>query len=208
MTIDIEKAIADLRNSKAGWVTRRDAAETLGRAAAEALAVLREHREEPDVDVRSVVQATLASLEQGSPLPPPTTPTQGLAEMVRACEKPQQREARAHKNGFAVEVTLPGDRHQCVYVLPGTGRDDTRLVRVFTVCGDPTPEASSWALRSNAKLVDCFFAAERIDSDERLLLVSNLVESELTAGALKKAIKQIAFYGDWLEDKLTGLDEF
>ena len=55
---EIDKAAKLLKDTKAGWVTRRDAVELLGQSAARALKVLREHLDEPDVDVhRSVVEA-------------------------------------------------------------------------------------------------------------------------------------------------------
>ena len=62
---EMEKAIAVLQNTKAGWVNRRDAVEYLVEAAGKAVHTLNAFREEPDVDVRMVVEKGLGRLSAG-----------------------------------------------------------------------------------------------------------------------------------------------
>ena len=61
MVKDVKKAIANLANRKAGWVTRRDAAEALGAAVSEATTALRAHADDSDSDVQSAVKRALGT---------------------------------------------------------------------------------------------------------------------------------------------------
>ena len=51
----LTKAIADLNNTRAGWVTRRDSAEALGKFARHALSALNSNSKDDDQDVRAAV---------------------------------------------------------------------------------------------------------------------------------------------------------
>ena len=41
-----------------------------------------------------------------------------------------------------------------------------------------------------------------------MVLARTFLASEATPAQVKAAVKEIAYYGDWLELKLTGLDDF
>ena len=47
------------------------------------------------------------------------------------------------------------------------------------------------------------------EGDEEFFdLVSSTIASETSPEEIKAAVKEVAFYGDWIENKLTGSDEF
>jgi len=203
---ELQKTARELGNREAGWVTRRDAAEVLGKVARQALAALDAHRADDDVDVRIAVERALGDVNA----PPPsemTDRTYGLRELAQGCAKEGCRVVAPHGAGFAIHVRIDDTRSQTVYVLPHQRRDGTSLVRVYSPCGEPADEVLRWAMRSNAKLVHCAFAVERIEEKEEVVLVNNFVHGKATPATVKASVKEIAFYADWLEKKLTGLDE-
>ncbi len=203
---ELQKTIRELGDRKAGWVTRRDAAEVLGNLARQSLAALDAHRADNDVDVRMAVARALGNINS----PPPselTDRTYSLKELVDGCAKPGSRTVEPHGKGYAIRVNIDDARGQAVYVMPHKRRDGTSLVRVYSYCGKPTDEVLNWAMRSNAKLVHCAFAVEPNGEKDQVVLVNNFVHGKATPAMVKASVKEIAFYADWLEKKLTGLDE-
>ncbi len=207
---EIDGAAKHLADTKAGWVDRRDGAATLGKAAAKALAALKAHEDEPDVDVRRAVEkalgeasAALTGVEPESAEPGKLT----LEQLVRACERPGKREVQASGNGFLVKVRTKGGRTQDVYVMPVTRLDGIELIRVYTLCGPASPEMSDWAMRTNAKLAQCAFALWEQDGEEQMALMNMYLAEDTTPREIHVAIKEIAYYGDWVEHKITGEDE-
>lgn len=201
----IEAAARTLGSADAGWVSRRDAALKLGTLAQEALDVLSKYREERDVDVRRGVEEALNQLD----LPAPgehTAPT-NLEDLVKLCERPGRRAVSAHGNGYVVTVSLPEGREQKVRVKPSKGRDGRAAIRVYTRCGEADEKTVTWTMHANAHLQHCAFALVDEKETQMILLVRNLDRDRVDAEELKATVKEVAFYGDWLERKLSGGDE-
>jgi hypothetical protein len=201
----IQKAADTLGDRSAGWVHRRDAAATLGSLAGEALAALHRFGEEPDIDVRGAVDQALsharAALEGVEP--EATRPrTYPVEELVGYCEKPGARDISRDGDTWTLDVALPSGRRHRVVVTPH--EDD--MVRVFAPCGPAKPEAADWALRTNLKLHHCALALADHDGETQLVLVRTFLKDEATPAAMKAAVKEVAFYGDWLEERLDGAD--
>ena len=195
-----------LANTKAGWVNRRDAAELLSDAACRALSALHTHHQDPDRDVRDAVQKGLAKAVAATAGVRPEG-GHSLAELARACAKPGEREVSPHGDGYDIEVHLKNDRHQCVHLIPFTRKDRTRLVRIFTHCGKPKADSLSWALQANMKLTHGALALDGEGDNARFVLVNCYLAEAATLAEVKASVKEIASFGDWLEEKLTGLDE-
>ncbi|MBI1321522.1 MAG: hypothetical protein GC168_21595 [Candidatus Hydrogenedens sp.] len=207
----LNEALEALKNPQAGWVTRRDAAELLGKVARKTVAVLESHRDDADVDVRKAVQEALDRIDrtqsaaQESPSEPDTPPT--LDALARSCAKRGEREVTAEGKGYCITVALPEGRAQRVYLNETARADRPPLLCVQTRCGTPDERTKLWALRSNAKLSHCAFALRDDGGREELLLVNNIDLRLATPDGVKAAVKEMAFYGDWIEHKLSGLDE-
>ncbi|MCP4639964.1 MAG: hypothetical protein GY851_06015 [bacterium] len=200
----------NLQNEKAGWVTRRDAAETLGKIASAALSVLNDHRDEMDVDVRRGVEEALghASAALAGVAPKARETAFSLADLARMCEKKDRRVVKPSGDGFVVDVTLKSGRGQAVFISPLKQKDGTELIRVFTYCGKVCPDSMKWALRANMKLSQGALAIDKAEGEERFVLLNCFIASEVTPMELKASVKEIAYYGDWMEHKLTGMDDF
>ena len=206
----IQQAAEKVRDTKAGWVTRRDAVQFLGDVAAEALAVLKKHAEEADVDVRRAVDESLqhASAGLAGIAPKSANRTYSLEELVRPCEKPGSRAVTQEGDEFVIDAQFKNGRSQRVHVSTFKSQDGRDMVRVFTKCGTGTEQAAEWSLRANMKLPHGAIALAEVDDVETLVVVNCHPIIRVSPAEIKDDIKAIAFYGDWLEKKLTGQDEF
>ena len=207
---EIVRATEDLRNTKAGWVTRRDAAEHLGRAAAMALVVLHEHREEMDTDVHRSIEKALGQASAALRGIAPEVPEKSysLEDLAKGCEKGEQRLVTPHGKGYMVKVQLHQGRHQDVSIDAFRRKDGIELIRVHTYCGACTEDRLAWALRANAKLIQGALALEGKEREEQFVLMNCFLAGEVSPREIKASVKEIAFYGDWIEQRLTGKDDF
>lgn len=207
---DIDAAAKDLADTNAGWVKRRDGADMLGKIAARALEKLREYQDELDVDVHRAVDDALsnASAALAGIKPVAQSRHYTLEELARSCERPGRRAVAPHEDGFVVQVEMKSGRRQAVFVMPHTLRDKTDLIRVFTRCGKPTDQSLEWALLANMKLSQGALAIRTEAGEKEFVLINCFMASETTPVEINDAVKQVAFYGDWVEQKLTGLDDF
>jgi len=211
---DLEQAVAqcvkDLGDARAGWVLRRDAAESLGKVARQALQCLSAHREEPDQDVRRAITQALADVQAGNlpPAPGDAHPAYSMEELARACEKPGKRMIEPHGDGYLIRVQTSEKRMQAVQIHPFAHSDGAQYIRIHTFCAEADAKAIGWAMRANAKLPHCAFAVHGHEGKEWIILVYNFSRDRAKPEDLKEAVKAIAYYGDWFEQRLTGLDEF
>lgn len=205
----LEETIAKLSNTKSGWVDRRDAALHLGQVIQQAQAVLDAHKNDKDTDVRDAVQRALGILRDiKNDKASAVQPAINLEELVMPCEKPPKRMVTPLPDGYQVDVMLPNERRQCVYVKVSKRQDGVELVHIYTHCGNDSPKVEHWALQCNRKLARCAFALEKEDEGGRMIVVENQIMSEATPQSVKNAVKDIAHYGDWLEGKLSDEDFF
>lgn len=210
MNDSIEKRLAELENTEEGWVIRRDAAEALGQTAAQALEALRAHAEEKDVDVRAMVVKALGwskgSLEGVSPVAQERAFS--LEELAESVEKPGTREVAAKGDGYEITVTLREDRMQKVLAELATSHSGRETIRISTRCGPVEEKVLRWALKNNADLSHCSLAIAGDGDEEMLIMAHSFLADSVTPKEFKTTVKEIAFYGDWVESKLKDGDEF
>ena len=199
----VDEARSVLADTTATWVDRRDAADTLLSLARQATAALQTHRDDSDRDVSLAVQSALKRLDAPSELLEPMS----MGELVMASAKPGSREVSKDDQGYKVEVTLKNKRTQTVFVQEHQRTEKVKIVRVYTLCGPPKDEACRGALEANAKLVQS--AVARIDHEgtKQFALIQCFLDGYITKTEMHASIKEVAFYGDWLEGKMTGLDK-
>jgi hypothetical protein len=202
----LDPLINALANTQAGWVTRRDAAEALGAAAQKACGALDKHREDADVDVRRAVQQAIAAVHKPAPAEKLSPPS--LRELVEPLARPGRREVVQEADGYAITLQLKGERRQKILVQPVTRKDGKEIIRVFTWCGEATPEKYEWLLRSNTRLSYCAFTLLEEQGVLRVALVASLSRDRATTAKVKSAVKEMAFYGDWLEQQTSTADQF
>lgn len=204
---ELENLIRKLENRDDNWVTRRDAAEALGKVVHAALAALVAHRADPDMDVQLQVERSLEGLRAIALPPTVGTKEFTLRELAYACEKRPVRIVEPWENGFAVTVKCGEDRSQRVMVTSYDTREN-RLVRIYTPCGTANPEMYEWALKANSRMTMGFFALVRTRSgDRQLVLLHTLPRKDATPQLVKTAVKRIAVLGDEMERHIHGPGE-
>lgn len=210
MLKSLEKIIAALADTNSGWVARRDAAEVLGEIAKKSLAALKAHANEKDTDVRVAVDRALAQIAlpptSASGAPPAESAPPTMKELALACVKKPKRAVRREGNGFVVRSAMKEGRTQDVLIARFTRDDGRELIRVSTECGPADGETIAWAVRNNSQCMYCAFNVEARDGVDHLTILSNFDPKHVTPGMVRDAVKEMAYYGDWLEQKLTGGD--
>jgi hypothetical protein len=204
MINELRKAIKKLADPNGGWATRKEIAEQLGTLAREAILALRDQKSAQDQDVRAAVRAALKQLPivrvtEASAAHKP----HALADIASACAKEGQRSVSELDDGYKVVVKIGVDREQDVFIRPELKEDGTKLLRVSTICGKPDASSAAWALRTNVSLIGCAFAVENHGRFEHLILVQNFDWAKTSPAEVLAAVKQVAFYGDWLEKRLA-----
>ncbi len=205
MLDELDKAIEALDNPDAGWVNRRDAAELLGQAGARAVAALEKHREEPDLDVRKSIDESRRQVAAGTT---EAFKAYGLEELVRALEQPGRRDVTKQGDGFQIDLAIKKGRKQKVMVTPSTRNDGHPIIRIYTRCAKPTEAKLDRMLRLNMSLAQCSVALSGPEDNEMLVMVNCFLADQITPEMLRSSVKEVAYYADWLEEKLTGADEF
>lgn len=206
---ELDKDISTLRNPAAGWATRKEIAHRLGELAEHAIHALRDHKDDSDQDVRNAVRSVLKHLplvRAGGTSAAPRDFT--LEELALHCAKDGGRTVNTYDEGYRVEVRIDDARAQDVFIRPYVKEDGTEMLRVFTVCGKPDSPTAAWALRTNTELIGCAFAVDKHERFEHLILVENFHRAKVSPDEVLETVKQIAFYGDWLEKRLSKEDAF
>ncbi|MCC6488947.1 MAG: hypothetical protein IT364_15720 [Candidatus Hydrogenedentes bacterium] len=207
----IDTAAENLHSRQAGWVTRRDGADLLGKVASRALAALHQSKDEMDVDVRRAVDAALgqASAALAGVKPALQESSVSLDDLARSIEKPGERTVEKNSGDeYTVTVKLKSGRTQAVRMRAFKRPDGMNVVQVSTVCGKVDEKALAWALRANMTLVQGAVALAKEDGEERFLVIRTFLADHVTRQEMKATVKECAYYGDWMENKLTGKDAF
>jgi hypothetical protein len=207
----IDAAAEALADTDTGWVHRRDSVEYLGRAAAKALKALHDFRDEKDVDVRVAVDEALGIAQAGLQGIAPVSESEKkytFEELAQACHKPGKRHVEKVGDAYTVEVKLKDGRKQTVTLSASRRKDGVELIHIFTRCGPVTDDTRIWALKTNADLTQGALAVQDLDGEEKLVLMNCYLLEECSPREIALGLREIAFYGDWIEKKLTGLDEY
>jgi hypothetical protein len=208
MADELDRAVAALGDRSKTWVDRRDAADWLGGLASRCLKGLAANRLDDDTDVRAAVERGLTTAKQGLGGVSGERSKATVEGLVKAIEKPGVRDVRAVDGGFEITVALREGRSQKVRVATGKSQSGDETVRVSTRCGPALDKALRWVLKTNAGFTHCGMAIVEEGGNAWFDLVNSILLETATVDEFKACVKEIAFYGDWAESKLTQGDEF
>jgi hypothetical protein len=205
----VAKTLKVLADTDIGWVNRRDAAVDLGQGAVEAVRGLKAHEDDDDQDVKQSIDRALQDVARavaGIDLEADVGGVPSLGKLVAALEKKGSRDVSKSGKGFVIVVETKEGRSQKVFVEATKSNTERAIIRVTTRCAKATENAYVWALTNNAHMSHCSLAIESIDGEGWLVLVNNLLADTASFAELKLTVKEVAFYGDWVEEKLAGED--
>lgn len=202
---EVEKAAERLADGRAGWVTRRDAAEALGEVAERALRALKARVKDADVDVKTAAERALGRVSAalaGHPAMSGYT----LEELAKACAKDGSRTVSREGDAYVVEVKTGENRRQRVCLALVKGRVG-RLLEISTRCGKADADVHAWALRANMDIALGALAMMKDGDDDILVLRGCYLPDQVSPSEVKACVKELAHYGDWLESRLSGSHE-
>lgn len=210
MLEEVGKHAAQLANRDAGWVYRRDAAEALGNVAQKAVEALQAHAEEEDRDVRAIIDKALGWAKGALSGVEAVAQERAfkLEELALSLQKSGSREVAAKGDAFEITVDVGNGRTQRVLAEPATSQAGHATIRVSTRCGKGSDKVLRWALRNNKEFSHCALALSDEDGEEEFVMVNSFLANAVTPLEMKATVKEVAYYGDWMESKLTGGDEF
>jgi hypothetical protein len=208
MADELDRAIAALSDRSGTWVSRRDAADWLGRVSSRALRGLTANRTDADPDVRMGVERALADAGGGLKDAPDGTGPATIDALVKAVEKPGRRDVTRIGGGYEIDVMLRDGRSQKVRVTKSQAQDGGETAHVSTRCGPAADKAMRWALQANTGLTHCSMALVEDGGKAWFDLVHSIPLAAAAVDEFKACVKEIAFYGDWAESKLSEGDTF
>ncbi len=203
----IKEMVRVLKDLNAGGVARRDAAGALGKIVLESVSALSSHVKDKDMDVQVVVEKCMDQLHGLLETCEKNQNNYTLRALVEACEKKGEREVEEYENGYRITASLPNGRSQRLYVMRCKSNSGRDVVRILTMCGKSNKDYEHWALNLNRKLSYATFALQKWNNSEYIALVNNLTQQEATPAKVKRCVKEMAQYGDWIEEKMQGTDE-
>ena len=103
-------------------------------------------------------------------------------------------------------MQLKNERAQRVFVQALARKDGVELIQVLTYCGEFNEASMAWALKTNTQLSRCALGVAALDGADHFVLVQCVPAAEARPEVVKSIVKEVAFYGDWIEKKLTGGD--
>lgn len=206
----VEETAARLADTNAGWVTRRDSAELLGRIAGRALEALRAHADDSDRDVRAGVKRALGGVSGALHGIEPVAQERpfSLKELAESVAKPGSREVKPKGDGYEIVVALNDGRRQLITVEPTESRSGRPAIRLSTPCGPAREGTLKWALEQNLHFAQAALAIDESGDGDELAMVNTFLADAVTPAEFKACIKEMAFYADWLEEQLTKSDVF
>ena len=207
MADDIQRATDALADRNNTWVARRDAAEWLGKAAGRAVHSLLANRvSDGDRDVQDAINRALSDAKQtfgkAAASPGPLT----IEALVKAVERPGTRDVTPVDGGYAIKVALRDGRSQTLTVTQAKSQSGGDTVRISTRCGPATDKALRWALKTNGGFTHCGMTLVEENGQSWFDLVNAILLETATVDEFKACIKEMAFYGDWAETKVSSGD--
>lgn len=110
---------------------------------------------------------------------------------------------------ISFDLTLPGDRHQGIYLAEIDGEDGGKFLRVSTPIGPATGLDAVRCLRFNWEQRTGYLAVSDLDGSPYLHLIENRPYASLQVPELDRIITELGILGDRLEQAVSaGGDAF
>ncbi len=115
---------------------------------------------------------------------------------------------QGHRDTFRLILSLPDDRLQEVIVEATEGKDQERLLSVFSVCGPADPSYYEYALRLNSNLTYGSISVHDVLGTPMFVMSRTFHRDTLRPEDLRQALVEIARRSDRIEKQLTCMDQY
>ena len=107
---------------------------------------------------------------------------------------------------FQLNLRLPDDRRQTLYIEPSEHAAAERLVMIYSVCCAAEPAFYEYALRLNSEIPHGGLAIREIDGVSRFIMLDTYPRATVDAEEIRRSVLEVAQRADAIEKLLTGLD--
>jgi eukaryotic-like serine/threonine-protein kinase len=190
--------------------------------------LIRLHRSQPVADIREIVPTipdTLAEIVARSLAKAPEERYTSAGELAEALQvaihrlRDTESLVRQSAEGldcfiqgccdtFRLILSLPGDRLQEVVIEATEGKNQERLLSVFSVCGPADPAYFEYALRLNANLTYGSISVHNVLETPMFVMSRTFLRDTVSPEDLRHALIEIARRSDRIEKQLTCMDQY
>jgi serine/threonine protein kinase len=112
------------------------------------------------------------------------------------------------RDTFRLILSLPGDRLQEVVIEATEGKNQERLLSVFSVCGPADPAYFEYALRLNSNLTYGSISVHNVLETPMFVMSRTFLRDTVRPEDLRHALIEIARRSDRIEKQLTCMDQY
>ncbi len=106
-----------------------------------------------------------------------------------------------------VDLRLPEERRQAVYIENSDHRAGDRLLNIYSVCCEARPDFYEEALRLNAVVLHGGLSIKDIDGRPYFVMVDTYPRATVSAEEIRRSVIEVGSQADEIERLLTGRDE-
>ena len=115
---------------------------------------------------------------------------------------------QGYRDTFRLILSLPGDRLQEVVIEATEGKNQERLLSVFSVCGPADPAYFEYALRLNSSLTYGSISVRNVLETPMFVMSRTFLRDTVSPEDLRHALIEIARRSDRIEKQLTCMDQY
>jgi serine/threonine-protein kinase len=127
-----------------------------------------------------------------------------LAQAFR--DDPRVSWTREGTQRFRLNVQIPGQRHQVVYIEPSAHGSAERLLLIYSTCCQAQSAYYETALRLNSEMSHGSVAIREIGGQLKFVVLDTYPRSTVDAEEIRRSTHEVASRADAIEKLLTGAD--
>jgi len=108
--------------------------------------------------------------------------------------------------GFEVQLQLPGDRGQSVFLENSDHAAGERLLLIYSICCPASPKFYEQALRLNAQVLHGGLSIRDIDGEPYFVMVDTYPRATVEGEEIRRSAVEVGIQADNIERLLTGED--
>ncbi|APZ91334.1 serine/threonine-protein kinase [Fuerstiella marisgermanici] len=110
-------------------------------------------------------------------------------------------------SGVRIDLKLPEERHQAVYIENSDHRAGDRLLNIYSLCCEARTDFYEDALRLNAVVLHGGLSIKDIDGKPWFVMVDTYPRATVSAEEIRRSAIEVGSRADEIERLLTGKDE-
>ncbi|MEX1096416.1 MAG: serine/threonine-protein kinase [Planctomycetales bacterium] len=119
---------------------------------------------------------------------------------------PAVRWTRAAHHRYQLDVSLPDGRRQRAFVEAADHPAAGRLLLIYSICCDASPDYYEAALRLNSEIPHGGLAIRDVEGRPRFIMADTYPRSTVDAEEIRRSVLEVASRADAVEQSLTGGD--